>query len=97
MEETANSVLAHFSFRDPIPGLPNACPPSIPGYWGCRIDAAKEGLQRFLLEDLRIKREEIAQVALEDVYTPIGRCIADSTALKSSSAAELQEIPEDLG
>jgi hypothetical protein len=29
MQETTNSVLAHFSFRDPIPGLPVVRPPSI--------------------------------------------------------------------
>lgn len=61
-----------------------------------RIQEAKARLQDFLEDDLRIKRDEISQVALEDVYTPIDRCIADGTALKSRSAVELREIREDL-
>jgi hypothetical protein len=62
-----------------------------------RIQKAGSKLRRFLEEDLRISPEAIAQVALEDVYTPIDRCIADGTALKSRGPAELETIREDLG
>jgi hypothetical protein len=62
-----------------------------------RAQEAKTKLLDFLQQDLRIRREEIPQVALEDVYTPIDRCIADGTALKSRSSAELARIREDLG
>ena len=62
-----------------------------------RIGKAKARLQKFLEDDLRIKQEDISKVALEDVYTPIDRCVADGTALKSRSAAELAQIREDLG
>jgi hypothetical protein len=48
-------------------------------------------------DDLRIRAEDVPQVALEDVYTPIDRCIADGTAIKSRSSADLKQIREDLG
>jgi hypothetical protein len=62
-----------------------------------KVAKAKDRLEAFLINDLRIKREDIPQVALEDVYTPIDRCIADGTAFKSKSAADLKQIREDLG
>ncbi len=62
-----------------------------------RAEEAKAKLLDFMQRDLRIRPEEIPQVALEDVYTPIDRCIADGTALKSKSAIELAEIREHLG
>jgi hypothetical protein len=54
-------------------------------------------LRSFLEEDLRINIADIAQVALEDIYTPIDRCIAEGTALKSRTPANLKKIREDLG
>jgi hypothetical protein len=62
-----------------------------------RVEKAKTRLQDFLLGDLRIRREEVAHVALEDVYTPMDRCIADGTSFKSKNAADLKQIREDLG
>lgn len=57
---------------------------------------AKDRLQEFLA-DLRILPKDVATVALEDIYTPIDRCIADGTALKSRNAAKLAELREDIG
>jgi hypothetical protein len=65
--------------------------------WPERVGSAKNRLEAFLTIDLRIRREDIPQIALEDVYTPIDRCIADGTSFKSKSAAELKQIREDLG
>ena len=65
--------------------------------WRVKVTEAKTRLEAFLIEDLRIRREDIPQIALEDVYTPIDRCIADGTAFKSKSAADLKQIREDLG
>jgi len=62
-----------------------------------RVRAARSRLQEFLAEDLRILPEAVADVALEDVYTPIDRCIADGTSLKSRSAGQLTELRENLG
>jgi hypothetical protein len=62
-----------------------------------KVGDAKARLEAFLTIDLRIRREDIPQIALEDVYTPIDRCIADGTSFKSKSAAELKQIREDLG
>jgi hypothetical protein len=62
-----------------------------------RVRKAKAKLRKFLKEDLRIALDDVAQVALEDVYTPIDRCIADGTALRSHSPADLAKLREDLG
>jgi hypothetical protein len=61
-----------------------------------RVEKARGKLQEFLA-DLRILPKDVATVALEDIYTPIDRCIADGTALKSRNAAKLAELREDLG
>jgi hypothetical protein len=61
-----------------------------------RVARARNGLQEFLA-DLRIAPSDVATVALEDIYTPIDRCIADGTALKSRNATSLAELREDLG
>jgi NAD-dependent SIR2 family protein deacetylase len=63
---------------------------------GHRLAVAKDKLRRFLLDDLRIRPERIADVALEDIYTPIDRCIADGTSMKSQSASQLAEFREQL-
>jgi hypothetical protein len=65
--------------------------------WRVKVTEAKTRLEAFLIDDLRIRREDIPQIALEDVYTPIDRCIADGTAFKSKSTADLKQIREDLG
>lgn len=62
-----------------------------------RTKVALSDLRSFLEDDLRIDIANIAQVALEDIYTPIDRCIADGTALKSRTPAHLRTIREDLG
>ncbi|QEE28176.1 hypothetical protein FTW19_09320 [Terriglobus albidus] len=65
--------------------------------WNAKVAEAKTRLETFLIDDLRIRREDIPRIALEDVYTPIDRCIADGTAFKSRNAADLKKIREDLG
>jgi hypothetical protein len=65
--------------------------------WNGKVIDAKGRLESFLLDDLRIRRADLPQVALEDVYTPIDRCITDGIAFKSKSAADLAQIREDLG
>jgi hypothetical protein len=62
-----------------------------------RVGAVRARLEEFLREDLRILSDDMENVALEDIYTPIDRCIADGTALKSRSAAQLAQLREDLG
>jgi hypothetical protein len=61
-----------------------------------RVREAKHGLIRFLEQDLRVNLAQVGQVALEDIYTPIDRCIADGTSLKSKSAEELSKTRGDL-
>lgn len=61
-----------------------------------RVGEAKRGLISFLEEDLRINLAEIGQAALEDIYTPIDRCIADGTTLKSKTTEALSKIRGEL-
>jgi hypothetical protein len=62
-----------------------------------RTEKALATLRAFLQDDLRIDIAKIAEVPLEDIYTPFDRCIADGTALKSRTPAQLKKIREDLG
>jgi hypothetical protein len=62
-----------------------------------RFLEARQKLRDFLEEDLRIDAATIERAVLEDIYTPIDRCIADGTSLKSKSAMDLQKIREELG
>jgi len=54
-----------------------------------RMKRAQNALRDFLKNDLRISIAKIKDVALEDIYTPIDRCIADGTSLKSKTASNL--------
>jgi len=62
-----------------------------------RLKKAVSSLRHFLQVDLGLAEDEISGVPLEDIYTPIDRCIADGTSLKSQSTAELVSFREDLG
>ena len=59
---------------------------------GSSVTNARQLLCDFLENDLRISPENRVRVALEDIYTPIDRCIADGTSLKSRTALELVEL-----
>lgn len=61
------------------------------------IRRAQQRLREFLQDDMSVKFGQIGNATLEDIYTPIDRCIADGTNLKSKTAGELRKIREDLG
>lgn len=61
-----------------------------------RIKGAQDELRRFLEDDLRIRVDGVPDAVLEDIYTPIDRCIADGTSLKSKSASDLAHIRNQL-
>jgi hypothetical protein len=61
------------------------------------IVKAKAELRRFLLDDLHVKKADETEVALEDLYTPIDRCIADGTALRGRLHTQIQELRDDIG
>lgn len=58
------------------------------------IASAKQGLREFLEKDLCI--DNLEQAPLEDIYTPIDRCIADGTSMRSRSPRELAEVRAKL-
>ena len=59
---------------------------------GSSVTKARQLLCDFLENELRVGAENRARVALEDIYTPIDRCIAEGTSLKSRTALELVEL-----
>lgn len=61
-----------------------------------RVRKAKDNLRQFLELDLRLTGKRLEQAALEDIYTPIDRCIADGISLRSKNALQLAELREDL-
>ena len=62
-----------------------------------RVSEAKRNLREFLSGDLNLDIEHPERIALEDIYTPIDRCIADGTSLKGRTSANLSELREHLG
>jgi NAD-dependent SIR2 family protein deacetylase len=53
---------------------------------------AKEALQGFLVDVMHVDADKTAQVNLEDVYTPIDRCLADGQSLRDKSPSDLLEF-----
>lgn len=61
-----------------------------------RTAQAKRTLHQFLLEDLNTNPAALHDVALEDIYTPIDRSIADNTAFRTRSHGDLSALRSDL-
>jgi hypothetical protein len=53
---------------------------------------AKKALQGFLVDVMHVEADKTAQVNLEDVYTPIDRCLADGLSLRDKSPTDLLEF-----
>ena len=62
----------------------------------CRVKNYKADLKRFLSETLGIAQTNHERVFLEDIYTPIDRCIADGVSLRNTSPVKLQEVRDKL-
>jgi hypothetical protein len=58
------------------------------------LSRRRRNIRKFLKEALNVDQNK---VTLEDVYTPIDRCISDGIGLKSYSLADLHKVREDLG
>jgi hypothetical protein len=57
------------------------------------LSARRRNILKFLKDALNVDEK---RVTLEDVYTPIDRCISDGIGLKSYSLADLHKVREDL-
>src|SRR5947208_12145745 len=53
---------------------------------------AKSAFAEFLEKVLLIDPLKFSQTSLEDVYTPIDRCLADGVSLRGKMPAELREL-----
>lgn len=60
------------------------------------IKKALEKFTAFLRNDLHIKKENYAHVELEDIFTPIDRCLADSKSFGNYGNKALAALREDL-
>ena len=56
------------------------------------VRSGKRALRRFLIEVLNVAPSGVNDVLLEDIYTPIDRCLADGVALRNKSPADLQIV-----
>lgn len=59
---------------------------------GSRFKAKKDKLLSFLEGDLKIPRSKLADVALEDIYTPIDRCLADRSSFRGRDQKQLEDL-----
>ena len=50
----------------------------------------------FIADDMGIPTERIANCSLEDIYTPLDRCLSDRLSLRGRTPMELQTIRDDL-
>ncbi len=57
-----------------------------------KIRKAKDALRDFLVKVLNVARSSVDEISLEDIYTPIDRCLADGVSLRNNTPAELQVI-----
>lgn len=53
---------------------------------------AKKTLEEFLVTVMHVSRAKKSEVNLEDIYTPIDRCLADGLSLRDRSPEKLQEL-----
>lgn len=53
---------------------------------------AKAALEHFLAQVMRVDLKKEPEVTLEDVYTPIDRCLADGVSLRDRATGQLQEL-----
>jgi hypothetical protein len=63
---------------------------------GDPIESRKKRLINFLTVTLGIPLADIKHMSLEDIYTPIDRCLADRVSLRDCSQANLENIRSDL-
>lgn len=57
-----------------------------------RIAKPRKDLEDFLFKRLKIKEKDRDQIALEDIYTSIDRCISDGTSLKGKTYSQLDKL-----
>jgi hypothetical protein len=57
-----------------------------------KVRQYKEALKDLLVGTLHVAPDCLDQVSLEDIYTPIDRCLADGVSLRSKTTAQLQTL-----
>jgi hypothetical protein len=57
-----------------------------------KIRECKDALRDFLVNVLRVAPGSVHEVSLEDIYTPIDRCLADGVSLRNKTQTQLQTI-----
>src|SRR5581483_8232944 len=57
-----------------------------------QVCVCKKQLRRFLIRVLKASSKSVNDVLLEDIYTPIDRCLADGVSLRDVSPRQLQTL-----
>jgi hypothetical protein len=57
---------------------------------------ARDCFRDFLLNELNLAEGKLGKATLEDIYTPIDRCIADGISLRSKGPDKLKEIRDQI-
>jgi hypothetical protein len=60
------------------------------------VDSAKTRFINFSLEHLGISEHRLSTVSLEDIYTPIDRCLADGSSLRGLDISNLLSIRSNI-
>ena len=61
-----------------------------------RIRESKDALRAFLVNVLNVAPSSVRGTSLEDIYTPIDRCVADGVSLRNMTADKLQVIRSQM-
>lgn len=62
-----------------------------------KANKARQDLIAFLDRSLRINEKQFKTMSLEDIYTPIDRCIAQGINFKGKNVSQLLQIRDNLG
>jgi hypothetical protein len=61
-----------------------------------KVRAYKRALKGFLVGTLHAAPDRLHEVALEDIYTPIDRCLADRMSLRTQTSTDLHRLRAQL-
>jgi NAD-dependent SIR2 family protein deacetylase len=68
----------------------------LPASAGPNVLEARSRFEEFAFKTLGISKERLRQISLEDIYTPIDRCLADSISLRGHDTSSLLSIRNDI-
>lgn len=61
-----------------------------------QVEERRSRFKSFLIDCLNVPEAKIPSLSLEDIYTPIDRCLADGTSFKGKLQGQLEQLRSDI-